>query len=256
MEDIKLTIIQHLAESILTPLVMWLFIKLFRFDQSEISKDFDYNEIAKLANKRTKGCFINFFLLAILLTAAHHSFWLPLYEWSNKVDNIVLMSKPTIMESGLLAFYFAFPLSIIVTKYRFQQNYGTEKVNQLNSYFSITQNVNNHKAEKWLLNSTLILSIIIMFYFLNNIAIVTDTKVYYTNSFSIFPATQAIESINNIEVYEGSIAPNGDTNYRTFYKVFFTNQKCWEVTAPAKFDIVLYLAKKKNISIENKGIAP
>jgi hypothetical protein len=156
-------IFKHALPPLLSGLLLYVMAILFPLKKSDLIVPFNPIEAKKIGDKKVWGCFIYWAIIAVVLYAAKSIFWQPLYDFTHfQGENIVYKSEMDFLKLGLTALYLAAPLSMLFTNNWFLNKYGIDKVYELNSYYSITNKLDNYRLEKWLFNGCLILSFLVV----------------------------------------------------------------------------------------------
>ena len=218
-------LIRHLAPPILTPILLWLLTKFFPFHTNTELVSFDEEECKKLGDKQVIGCFTSFFAIAIASLLLYNFLWLPLFEWIHYTEGNIYLKKPGLLETGIVSFYFAFPLAILATNHWFSQKYGNEKTAALDSYYSVQFKINHVKASKWLYIGSLIMGILVLNMYFSDAISVTENEVRFYENFQISYNQEKIENVEKIEYVKKMEDKNGECYGFPTYIVYFNSGK-------------------------------
>lgn len=217
--------IVHFVTPILMPLLLWLLTKFFPFHTNTELVPFDEEECKKLGDKQVIGCLTSFFAIAIASALLYNFLWLPLFEWIHYTADNIYLTKPGMLETGIVSFYFAFPLAILATNHWFSQKYGNEKTAALDSYYSVQFKFNNGRASKWLYIGSLILGVFVLNIYISDAISITENEVRFYENFQISYNQEKIENIDKIEYRQGTEDANGQRSGWPTYKVYFKSGK-------------------------------
>jgi hypothetical protein len=221
MESLFQSSLRIILIVLLTPLLVLLLQKLMPLKSNFKPIEVNPIEGEKLANKRNRGCLLDWLGIGSLLFLIEPLIGQPLYSWINQYPDALLIEH--LERLGIYTFcaYISAPLTIIFTNYWFILQYGEKKFNLLQNYYNAKYKFDNLKLERFIFYVILLIAVFVMFVTYNPTTFVTEKELCYREELSFQLERKSFNDIEKMDYIENVLYKDGECSGWPKYRIVF-----------------------------------